>query len=133
MLCPTQHSDANKVAFPRHEKLCLYSDYPVRDEEPLFISVQRSGNPLHRWSERLVILTLGEAVLLVQSSVLVLIAENIPIFEQETVLRDTLCDGCYFHGRLSCLDGAQIFLVLEACNVVFPHIMASGFSLDPCL
>lgn len=57
------------------------------------------------------VLTLSEAVLLVQSSVLVLIAENIPILEQGTVM---LCDGCYFHGRLSCLDGAQIFLVWEA-------------------
>lgn len=79
------------------------------------------------------ILTLGGAVLLVQSSVLVLIAENIPIFEQETVPRVILCDYCYFHGRFSCLGGAQIFLVLEACNVLFPHIMASGFALDPCL
>lgn len=122
-----------KLLFPGMTNCASIQITSVRDEEPLFISVQRSGNPLHRWSERLVILTLGEAVLLVQSSVLVLIAENIPIFEQETVLRDTLCDGCYFHGRLSCLGGAQIFLVLEACNVLFPHIMASGFSLDPCL
>lgn len=122
-----------KLLFPGMRNCACIQITPVRDEEPLFISVQRSGNSLHRWSERLVILTLGEAVLLVQSSVLVLIAENIPIFEQETVLRDSLCDGCYFHGRLSCLGGAQIFLVLEACNVVFPHIMASGFSLDPCL
>lgn len=84
-------------------------------------------------SEWLVALVLSEVTLLVQSSALVLIAENIPILEQETVLRDMLCDGCYFHGRLSCLGGAQIFLLWEAFNVLFPHIMASGFSLDPCL
>lgn len=55
------------------------------------------------------VLILSEVILLVQSSVLVLIAENIPILEQETVLRVILYDGCYFHGRLSCLGGAQIF------------------------
>lgn len=37
---------------------------------------------MYRWSEWPVVLTLSEAVLLVQSSVLVLIAENIPILEQ---------------------------------------------------
>lgn len=103
----------------------------VRGEKPLFISVQRSGSPLYRWPEWFVALTLSETILLVQSSVLVLLAENIPILEQATVLRVTLCDGC-FHGRLSCLGGAPIFLVWEACNVLFPHIMATGFSLDPC-
>lgn len=104
---------------------------PVRGEEPLFIRVQ--SNPLCMWSEWLVVLTLSEAILLVQSSVLVFIAENIPILEQQTVVGVILCDGCYFHDSLSCLGGAQIFLVWEACNVLFPHIMASGFSLDACL
>lgn len=64
----------------------------VRGEKPLFISVQRSGSPLYRWPEWFVALTLSETILLVHSSVLVLLAENIPILEQATVLRVTLCD-----------------------------------------
>lgn len=104
-----------KLLFPGMRNGAYIQITPVRDEEPLFISVQRSGNPLYRWSEWLVVLTLSEAVLLVQSSVLGLIPENIPVLEQETVLRVILCVGCYFHDILSCLGGAQIFLVWEAC------------------
>lgn len=122
-----------KLLFPGIGNGACIQITSLRGEEPLFISVQRSGNPLYRWSEWLVILTLSEAILLVQSSVLMLIAENIPIFEQETILRLILCDDWNFHGRLSCLGGAWIFLVWEACNTLFPYVMASGFSLDPCL